>query len=280
MDTKIPLHLDPVEETCLITLYGRAAETANPDGLLRDPAAVRMVESIDYDFSLFAKAPTWVANLRTLLYDHVLRSLLAENPDATVVELGGGLNTRFERVDNGRLHWVDLDLPGATALRRRFFEDQERRTMVGASVLDDAWCDQVSRLPSPTFFVAEGLLPYLTENQVRELVSRLAERYPGCLLLTDVVPNKTLTEQDPKGPLKDMAASKMWSTDDPHDVEGFAPDVRLCRTASMRELLAEHAEGVQDLPPHRREAFAFYEDRRVYLYRLGLSRSPEDSGTS
>jgi O-methyltransferase involved in polyketide biosynthesis len=48
------------------------------------------------------------------------------------VELGTGLNTRFERVDNGTVHWIDLDLPDTIALRRRYFADTERRQMVGA----------------------------------------------------------------------------------------------------------------------------------------------------
>ena len=55
------------------------------------------------------------------------------------MELGTGLNTRFERVDNGSVHWIDLDLPDTIALRRRFFSDTERRRMIAASLLDEDW---------------------------------------------------------------------------------------------------------------------------------------------
>ena len=39
------------------------------------------------------------------------------NPQAAVVHLGCGLDTRFERVDNGQVEWFDLDIPDVMALR-------------------------------------------------------------------------------------------------------------------------------------------------------------------
>ena len=42
--------LGPVQETLLIPLLARARETENPRGLLRDPRAVAIVRSLDYDF--------------------------------------------------------------------------------------------------------------------------------------------------------------------------------------------------------------------------------------
>jgi O-methyltransferase involved in polyketide biosynthesis len=60
---------------------------------------------------------------RTMIFDWWIRQFLADHPNRTVVELGTGLNTRFERTDNGSVHWIDLDLPDTIELRRRFFAD-------------------------------------------------------------------------------------------------------------------------------------------------------------
>ncbi|MEM8504361.1 MAG: class I SAM-dependent methyltransferase [Cyanobacteria bacterium P01_D01_bin.1] len=76
------------------------------------------------------------ATIRTRLFDQDVQSFLSEYPTGTVVETGCGLNTRFERLDNGQAQWFDLDLPDSLALRRQFFQDQPRRTMLEASILE------------------------------------------------------------------------------------------------------------------------------------------------
>jgi O-methyltransferase involved in polyketide biosynthesis len=58
-----------------------------------------------------------------------VREFLARHPSGTVIELGTGLNSRFERTGNGSAHWIDLDLPDTIELRRRFFADTDRRQM-------------------------------------------------------------------------------------------------------------------------------------------------------
>ncbi|MEM9390165.1 MAG: hypothetical protein AAGA02_06810 [Bacteroidota bacterium] len=44
------LKLGEVQETWLIPLYGRAAETQN-NGLISDPKGAQLVKQLDYDFT-------------------------------------------------------------------------------------------------------------------------------------------------------------------------------------------------------------------------------------
>lgn len=67
-----------------------------------------------------------------------MADFLATHHTGTVVEIGTGLNTRHERVDNGQAHWFDLDLHDVIELRRAFFVNTPRRTMIAASVTDGA----------------------------------------------------------------------------------------------------------------------------------------------
>jgi O-methyltransferase involved in polyketide biosynthesis len=255
--------LGAVEETLLITLYGRAVESRDPDGLLEDPAAVRMVEAIDYDFSRFDGKPSLLgACLRTLLFDHWVQGFLAEHPAGTVVEVGTGLNTRFERVDNGRVHWIDLDLPDAIALRRRFFrEDEPRREMLAASVLDTAWMERAAELRGPWFFAIEAVLPYLVEDQVRWLIGELSRRFPGSRLATDIATTAMVADQANHDVLSTMAATMDWACDEPRDLEGWAPGVRLAESVTFDRLPEELVAG-------------FSQARRAWL-RMAAETVPE-----
>lgn len=83
-------HLDGVSETALITLRQRAVEAARPDGVIDDPMAVVVYESLDYDYHHFGRTHQGIA-LRALTFDNVSNEYLADHPRATVVALAEGL---------------------------------------------------------------------------------------------------------------------------------------------------------------------------------------------
>ncbi|MCW6004648.1 hypothetical protein K1W54_08630 [Micromonospora sp. CPCC 205371] len=97
------VRLGSVQQTLMIPLYGRAVETRKRRPLVSDPRAVEIVDSIDYDFAQMKafKGGAHGAVLRTSIFDVWTQRFLAEHPGGTVVEIGTGLNTRFERLDNG-----------------------------------------------------------------------------------------------------------------------------------------------------------------------------------
>ncbi len=227
MEDKHQVRLGAVQETLFITLAARARETRRKHPVLRDPKAAEMVRSIDYDAAKYGRgAGGFVTVLRTAIIDFWVRSFLAAHPAATVVELGTGLNTRFERVDNGQVHWFDLDLPDTIDLRRTFFTDTGRRRMVAASVLDEDWLPVVTQSQGPYFFVAEGVLAYLPEDQAMAALARIAARFPGALIALDTYPKQTLDRQHQLAARKGIDALWAWSCDDPRSLERFGLEVR------------------------------------------------------
>src|SRR5580692_4307073 len=188
--------LGAVQETLFIPLAARARATVGKRPVLRDPKAVEMVRSIDFDAAKYGwRAGGTFTVLRTAIFDSWVRAFLAEHPAGTVVEIGTGLNTRFERVDNGQVHWIDLDLPDTIELRGKFFTDTDRRRMVAGSVLDEQWLDIAAQLPGPYFFVAEGVLVYLPEDQVTTALASLAARFAGAMVALDTYPKSTYDRQ-------------------------------------------------------------------------------------
>ena len=172
------IQLGRVQETALVPLYARALESRRRRPILEDPKAVEIVDSIDWDFRRFGQRRRVVGcTLRSAMFDVWVREFLGRYPEGAVVEIGAGLNTRFERLDNGRVHWYDLDLPDVVELRRRFFTNSERRMTLAASVLDPDWIETVRRSPGPYFLVAETVFVYLEEGQVKAALRQIASGF-------------------------------------------------------------------------------------------------------
>ena len=187
-----PLTLDGVSETLLVTLYLRAMESQCPDALIKDEKAVALVTRMSYDFDRVRQIPLSEANrlviiLRNRELDRYARDFLVRHPEAVVVHIGCGLDSRFDRVDNGRVEWYDLDLPDVIELRRNLIGGEgERYHLLGCSVLDNAWLEKVSpHRHRPFLFLAEGVFMYLEEAQVKSLVLTLRDHFPGSELVFD-----------------------------------------------------------------------------------------------
>ncbi|MFX0044573.1 MAG: class I SAM-dependent methyltransferase [Candidatus Hermodarchaeota archaeon] len=124
--------------------------------------------------------------VRARVFDDAVRSYLGGNPEATVVNLGCGLDTTFTRVDNGRLLWFDLDLPDAIDYRLGFIPGTTRSKCIPKSVFELSWFDDVDfTLTRGAFFIAGGLFSYFSEEALISLCNSMAERFPGAELMFD-----------------------------------------------------------------------------------------------
>ena len=121
----------------------------------------------------------------------------------------------------------DLDMPPVVELRRKFFTETERYRMIAASVVDLAWMDTVASGGRPVLVVAEGLLMYLDEADVKRLVLGLHETFPGCQLVADVFSRMTARSATNHPSLKNTGASLGWGIDDPCELETWASGIRL-----------------------------------------------------
>lgn len=224
---KQSITLDAVPETLLIPLYGRAVETRKKRPLLSDPKAVEMVNAIDYDFGKFDGSRSLFGSVvRTAVFDSWVREFLRANPGGTVIEAGCGLNTRFERLDNGRLSWFDSDLPDAIELRRRFFTDSERRKMLAASVTDDSWVAPVKATGGPWFFAIEAVLPYLPPEDVRQALSIIGKNFPGAHIAFDTTGAYMVKQQARQDIFQGLRAPFLWTCDEPNEVEQWDVGLR------------------------------------------------------
>ncbi|OMC34011.1 methyltransferase [Mycobacterium sp. GA-1841] len=216
-----------VEWTNLCTLYLRACESRLDRPVLGDHAAAEAVDRIDYDFTRMHRASVPWANqflvaLRAEKLDGWTVDFLNAHPDAVVLHLGCGLDTRAFRVNRpATVDWFDVDQPGVIELRRKLYDDGPGYRMIGSSVNEAGWLEQTPT-GRPTLIVAEGLLMYLDEADVRTLLGRLTDRFDSGEMTFDTIAaiGPKLSKLFTKGIIK-------WGTSDIHELERWNPRLRL-----------------------------------------------------
>jgi len=226
MNEKAKITLTPEQETLLIPLYTKS-QPGNP--LFFDPMAQDIINQVDYNFTQL-KVPYKTVILvcqRAKKIDAVTRNFLVQHPNAVVIHLGCGLDSRFWRVDNGSVEWYDLDMPPVIQLRQRFYPPAERYHLKPTSVTDLAWIADIKPADWPVLVVAEGLLMYLGESDVKRVFLQLQETFPNCRLIADVFSRMTARTATQHPSLKHTGATLGWGIDDPREIESWSPGITL-----------------------------------------------------
>ncbi|MEV0831447.1 class I SAM-dependent methyltransferase [Nonomuraea rubra] len=178
-----------VEQTMLATLYLRAWESRSKDSILRDHVAAELVDRLDYDFSKLmphgGAGNRFMLALRAKQLDEWATDFLGRHPDAVVLHLGCGLDSRAFRLDlPAGVRWFDVDLPAVIDLRRKLYPEPDWYRTIGTSVTAPAWLEAIPA-GRPVLVIAEGLLMYLTEDDNKLLLQQIADRFPTGELLLD-----------------------------------------------------------------------------------------------
>jgi O-methyltransferase involved in polyketide biosynthesis len=145
-----------------------------------------------------------------------------------VVNLGCGLDTRFERVDNGKARWLEVDLPEVIDLRRKLLHENSRRRFLGCSVTDRSWLDALDGgTDGPALFFAEGVFMFLEGFEVRYLVLEISRRFPGSGLLFDAIKPIEVTLRRCHPTLRRTEAALRWGLSSGRELETWHPSLRL-----------------------------------------------------
>jgi len=228
------------KETLLITLWAKAGESLLPDSLLKDRFAAEAAARIDYDFARLRVDRDLMVGLamRAHTLDGWTREFLAEHADALVLHLGCGLDSRVFRIDPAAgIDWYDVDYPEVIALRRKLYAARAGSHLVGSSVTESDW---LAALPQdrPAMIVAEGLLPYLPEEEVPLLLERLVRHFPAGEIVFDAYSPLGLKLIALQPSIKATGAVLHWSLDDPAELERQVPGLEL-----VTELTAYDPDG-------------------------------------
>ncbi len=259
--------LGGVARTLLVPLACRALESIRPDAILQDPEAVRVYEALGAHPSFLmgmGKADQFMTAMRARQFDRTAREFVRRNPGSTVVDLGCGLDTRFQRLNDGSVSWLGVDLPEVIELRRKYLADGSRCHTVGQSMLDTSWLEAVPPR-ADVIFLAEGVFPYFSTAQVRPMIRAMADRHPsGELLFDAAAPFISYLHNLSSSVLKLSGTRILWDARGPRDLESWG----LCLLDQWYYF---------DEPEPRLRAFAWmrlipFMARSTGIFRFRLSR--------
>ena len=178
-----------IRETVLWSLYNRVSGTGEA-GILHDPKAVEIYQSIDYDYEKSFGKPNNNMAIRSMLFDEAILEFWREHPDGTVVNLGEGLETQRYRLQDKKRKdatWITVDLPSGIFIREQFMVPDDTHIHVASSAVDvSVWAQKVP-LGKPVLITAQGLFMYLPEAEVKSLFQSVAKWFPGSTLIFNAV---------------------------------------------------------------------------------------------
>lgn len=220
-----------VSETLFIPLLGRATATRfYPHIRLKDPLAEELISKIDYDFSDIARDRRAMYGLakRAEVLDNLCLSFLAQHPDGIVLSLGSGLSTQLYRVDNGQVRWHDVDFEAVIELRKNLLPFHERQSNHAMSVLEfDKLQDLIQTFKQPTLVICEGLLMYLKESEVQQLLYRLGEILPpDSVLIFDAFTQYIVGREYLVASVQKSGANFQWGMKTLRHAERWSPKLR------------------------------------------------------
>ncbi|MBB5869152.1 O-methyltransferase involved in polyketide biosynthesis [Allocatelliglobosispora scoriae] len=223
----VPETFTGVRVTALIELYLRWLDSRRSRSILRDRLAAAAVERLDFDFDQFKsmKIGQYAVSIRSRLMDEWITQFLAGHPDAVVLDLGSGLDSRATRVDPPAGHpWFDVDLPDVLAIAEQLYPPRHEHTFLGTSVLDPGWLDGVPA-DRPVIAVADSLLGFLGEEEVRSVLRRIVDHFPHGEIAFNITSSAVQRQRDkrPVPLFEKYGIVERWWLDDPRGLTRLEP---------------------------------------------------------
>ena len=247
----------------LTTLYLKAQDSDLNRPVLGDRFAKEAISRLDYDWAELGIEAGWapLVTVRTALYDIWVAQFLAVHPEATVVHLGCGLDSRVFRLDPGAgVNWYDVDYPAVIALREQIYPARPGYRLIATSAVDLSWLDQIPT-DRPVLLVAEGISMYLTRDDGLALLRRVVDGFRCGEIQIDFYNWFGIRSQKMHTLNKRSGSTLYWAVNSPADVLDHVPGLRLLtavpffdaptlRRASARFRVASRL--VRAVPPVRR----------------------------
>lgn len=211
------MELNNESKTLFIPLLGKALMSRD-NLFLHDSKAEEIISKIDYDFNSL-KQSKWLSmymSVRALIIDELCNKYILEHPNATIIHLGCGLDSRCLRVNQNYKNWYDVDYEEVISIRKNFYSEDSSHKMIGSSVIDFKWLEQIEDNDN-IMVVAEGLTMYLREEEIKILISRMSERYGDVHLLFDAYTKKGVRSSKIKNPVNQMNAEVKYGIDSPQE---------------------------------------------------------------
>ena len=212
--------MNNVNKTLYIPLYGKSY--VSKKGLFLDDKKAEDIWAAE-GFSLKGKsASKWLAyymGIRSAVFDQWLEQQMAETPDAVIVHIGCGMDSRIIRVGAENHKWYDVDFPEVIEERKRYFSESDNYKMIAGDARDCTWLAAIEERAS-AIVVMEGVSMYLTAEEMRNLAKNLCDQFGQVTLLVDAYTSFAAKMSKRRNPVNDLGVTEVYGIDDPEDFQG------------------------------------------------------------
>ena len=220
------INLTGEKATLLMPLYAKALDNHSSHPILHDEKADEIVSMIDYDFKKlkgFGNGNVMVVRAKQL--DEWVKEFLRSNPNAVVLNLGCGLDTRISRINPpSTVSWFDVDFPEVIEERQNFYSNRDGYQMIASSLTELTWLQQTPK-DRPAIIIADGVFEYLTKEEVKGLLNRITNYFPRGQIAFDTM-NSYAMKMGRKRLKERTGAEHRWAVDDVNEVDQLDPKLR------------------------------------------------------
>lgn len=211
--------MDSVNKTLYIPLYGKAL--VSRQGILLQDKQAEEIWAAE-GFPLKGKARSkWLAyymSMRAAVFDRWLEDQMEQYPDALILHLGCGMDSRVTRLGTRGHQWFDVDFPQVIAQRQRYYTETAEYHMLSGDIREQNWLDAVPR-DAQAIVVMEGISMYLQPAELKMVLRTLAAHFRQVHLLMDCYTSFAARASRYKNPIKDVGVTQVYGLDDPRELE-------------------------------------------------------------
>ena len=211
--------MNSVNKTLYIPLYGKSY--VSKKGLFIDDKKAEEIWEAE-SFLLKGKSKSkWLAyymGVRSAVFDEWLKQQMENSPNAVVIHIGCGMDSRILRVGTENRKWYDVDFLDVIEERKRYYNETSNYKMIAGDVRDCSWLTAIEKNKCG-IVVMEGVSMYLTINEMQNLVDSFCSRFENFIILVDAYSSFAAKMSKRKNPINDVGVTEVYGINEPQEYQ-------------------------------------------------------------
>ncbi|MGX8693911.1 MAG: class I SAM-dependent methyltransferase [Methanobrevibacter sp.] len=228
------MNLEGVEKTMLLTLFAKAQHSQEKNHKFYDKKAIDVISKIEYDFTAANKDKKMKMGVigRTIVLDEMVSDYIKKHPHCTIVNIASGMDTRFNRLDNGLIRWYNVDLENSANFRLKYIEDDDRVRTIAYSAMDEKWADEINIESGNVLFIIEGLTMYLQERDVSDILGIINRNFLHCTIFMELMP-PTSVKKTKEISVEETNSEFTWGLQRGYELLNLNPNFKWIRDVNL-----------------------------------------------
>ena len=207
--------MNSINKTLYIPLYGKSY--VSKKGLFINDKKAEEIWEVE-GFSLKGKSKSkWLAyyiGVRAAVFDEWLKQQMADAPNAVIIHIGCGMDSRITRVGTENHKWYDVDFLEIIKERKRFYAESDNYKMIAGDARESAWLSSIKETQY-AIVIMEGVSMYLTVDEMRNLANSLCAHFENLMLLVDCYTSFAAKMSKRRNPINEVGVTEVYGIDDP-----------------------------------------------------------------